>query len=494
MNVFWDEMPHLNGGLLLSQGHLQQYLTATRYPPMLDLLIAASFKIFGSSVFAGRLVSVVFAVLTLGVFYLLVSKAYGRKVGLLASLFFASMPAYVYLARVSFLEMILEFFFIATLWLFYSWLNSGKNLTIILAGVMLGLGFLAKYQVIVAALVMVVALPLLLYKSGKFKVKPQRFLLLLAAAAAIIIPFFLQIYYSGVLKDWLGLLVQSDTHANVYGARFPLPIFYLLEMTYPIPAVHPVSILVLALGLFGLGFFVWRRKPEDKLFLVWFIVVYVFFTLIGTKSWRYVMPLYPVLAISAAAVTYHMYGALQSRLKVANLTLSKTTKIKLAAAFLIVFTAGAIAYSTYDAATWVSAYAVYVPIPEAVKYISKDLASNQSVMVVCAMNVINDQMVKFYMNAYQAKTNPVLQYPALPVDDYVPQFNTSELVAICQQNNVRYLMVYEYKGLPYFNTPLNAGYTSSYIMETGYFNYTAQIGTSPNRIFIFTANQTLLNP
>jgi hypothetical protein len=493
--MFWDEMPHLNGGWLLSQGKFEQYLTSTRYPPLMDIFIALSFKIFGSSVFSGRLVSVIFAVLTLGVFYKLVSKAYGKKIALLSSLIFATMPAYVYLARVSFLEMILEFFFIATIWLFYSWLKTGKSLAILLAGVALGLGFLAKYQVIVAALVIIVSLPLLLYKNTKFKIKISRFLLFLVVASAIILPFFLQIYYSGVINQWMtGLLGMVDTHAEVYSARFPMPIFYILESINPIPTVYPISILVVGLGLLGLGFFAWRRKPEDKLFIVWFIVVYVFFSLVGTKSWRYVVPFYPVLAVSSASLIAHFYEAIKIRMKQIDLKLGRKRKLQVASGFLIAITASAVAYNVYDSVTWISAFANYVPIPEALRYMSKDLPANDSIMIACALNVFNDQMLKFYLNAYELKDNKVLQYPSLPADVYVPTFNQTEFVSICLQNNVKYVIVFEAWDKPYFDTELNAGRTSDLVVKTGHFNYTTFVGNPTNRIFIFTANQTALNP
>lgn len=72
----WDEVSHLKGGLLLSRGQLIEWaFTNSFYPPVCDAFVALSYLGFGVSVFAARLVSVVFAVLS-------VFGLWHRKVGL----------------------------------------------------------------------------------------------------------------------------------------------------------------------------------------------------------------------------------------------------------------------------------------------------------------------------------------------------------------------------------------------------------------------------
>ena len=156
---------------------------------------------------------------------------------------------------------------------------------------------------------MAVTLPLLFYHN-KFKAKISRFPLLIITAAIIIIPTFVSIYTSGILGQWINLLQAGDTQVNLYGARFPLPIFYLLETTVPMNSVNPIYPIIFVLGMFGVSFLVWRRKPEDKLLLVWFAVVYVFFTFVGTKSWRFILPIFPVIAISATNLLIFLHDKL----------------------------------------------------------------------------------------------------------------------------------------------------------------------------------------
>src|ERR1039458_4679328 len=73
-----------------------------------------------------------------------------------------------------------------------------------------------------------------------------------------------------------------------------------------------------------------RRKPEDKFLLVWFIVIYVVFTLISNKQWRYVTPLFPVLAISATALTGSAVGRAQKTWHSAKSSLTKVRVAKFA--------------------------------------------------------------------------------------------------------------------------------------------------------------------
>jgi 4-amino-4-deoxy-L-arabinose transferase-like glycosyltransferase len=99
------------------------------------------------------------------------------------------------------------------------------------------------------------------------------------------------------------VMSEGGEDRPAYSNRFqPVPVYYLTEMVWPFKdlAVHPISLPIFVLGLCGLGMFAYRRKKQDIFFLTWFVVVYVFFTLIPNRQWRYVTPLFPILAISAA--------------------------------------------------------------------------------------------------------------------------------------------------------------------------------------------------
>jgi hypothetical protein len=108
-------------------------------------------------------------------------------------------------------------------------------------------------------------------------------------------------------------------------------------------------------------------------------------------------------------------------------------------------------------------------------------------MVLCAFNYFNKDMVTFYLQTNESRQNQVLQYPELPIDSFTPNFNVTELVALCQKNNVKYVFLYEYGGdVPYFNSTLTAMQVYSLLTDSGRFTDVYRVGSFPRTITIFS--------
>lgn len=69
------------------------------HPPALVWLVAGSFRIFGESEWAARLVPIVFSLMTFVLFLWLAARAYDMWIAMLAGLFYAVMPMSVYFGR-----------------------------------------------------------------------------------------------------------------------------------------------------------------------------------------------------------------------------------------------------------------------------------------------------------------------------------------------------------------------------------------------------------
>ena len=109
------------------------------------------------------------------------------------------MPGFFWLSRVTMIETMLIFFFTLVMFAFYSWITKDSNKALIFSGLTLGIGVLAKYQIVVAAIAMF--LSILFLSRKRLKLTLTKFLLICGIAILIVVPWFVMIYhYDGVTK------------------------------------------------------------------------------------------------------------------------------------------------------------------------------------------------------------------------------------------------------------------------------------------------------
>ena len=101
MPMQWDEVGQLNGGLLLKLGLYNKFVGNIYYPPLFESITTVFFNIFGVSLVSGRLVSVVFSVLSLWVVFELAYSMYGGKAALISAVLLGIMPGYFWLSGVA---------------------------------------------------------------------------------------------------------------------------------------------------------------------------------------------------------------------------------------------------------------------------------------------------------------------------------------------------------------------------------------------------------
>jgi 4-amino-4-deoxy-L-arabinose transferase-like glycosyltransferase len=497
MSVQWDEMPHLYGGLLLTRGQTWDYMTTYGYyPPIFDLVTMGYFQIFGLNHVAGRLVAVTFSLLSIGLLFEFTKKTYGDKNALIASVLLGTMPGFFWVSRVTMLETMLIFFFTLVMFAFYSWITKNSYKALFFSGLALGIGVLAKYQIIVAAIAMILSILFLCRK--RLKISLAKFLLILVIVVLVAAPWFLMIYhYNGVTKFETIQYVMREGGEDrpAYSNRFPVPIYYLVEMTWPfndIP-VHPISLPIFILGLCGLALFAYRRKNQDIFYLTWFIVVYVFFTIIPNRQWRYVTPLFPILAISAASFLMFLYGKIHAW-KPKQIGLNGNRFKKFAAALFIVLAASTIVYSSFEAYQMTSRDQIHIPIEETTNYLANHMNLNESAVLVCAFNLLSQDMLRFYLPSNMSR-DQIWQYPNLAVDAFTPNFNITEFISLCEQRNIKYIILYDFgANSPFFNTTLTYSNVTTLISNTNRFGDPLEnpfFGEMPHRLFLVRfLNQT----
>lgn len=489
----WDELNHFDGAILLIRGQIWQYAAVNSfYPPLYNLVTVAYFALAGASVLTGRLVTVTFSLLSIFIVYKIAKEMYGEKTALVSGVLFAVMPGIVWLSSMAMIETMLLFFFCLSMLFFFRWLKTSRERDLSLSIAALVVGVAVKYQILVVAPIIMVVSVMVLGKGSFLKVQAEKFThskrLWIGILMAVLAAFLLyELYASGLLNVWIYALQVGNNSQTLYSSRFPAPIFYLIEMVWPYSDQHPISLLLYVVGLAGLAFFAYRRKPEDKFLLVWFIVIYVVFTLISNKQWRYVTPLFPVLAISATALMGSAVGRAQKTWQSAKSSLTKVRVAKFAAALLIVFTATGVFYSSMDAYSWAGQGQPHIPIQQAGAYAASVVQTNKSVLVLCPYNLFNRDMVWFYLNAKGPSQTLVYQYPLLAVDAYTPEFTVNDIVDFCQVNGTGLVMLYEYGGtMKYFNSSLTEPAVYGMLNGTGRFTLQDTFGEAPNRIFVMS--------
>jgi 4-amino-4-deoxy-L-arabinose transferase-like glycosyltransferase len=126
-------------------------------------IVALLYKVFGEYVWLGRLVSLLFAIGTLVVFYWLARMTIGLPGAAWALFAFVFSPLIVRYSTAFMPEAAVLFFYVLALTLFQVWLNDQKNRTLWLAGVSTALAILVKPTSIHVGLIF---LFLLVEKSG----------------------------------------------------------------------------------------------------------------------------------------------------------------------------------------------------------------------------------------------------------------------------------------------------------------------------------------
>ncbi len=487
MTAQWDEASHLDGGFLLLHGKLNSYMnTDSFYPPLDDLITAAYFAVGGPSVFVGRLVAVTFAALTVLAVFEFAYRVYDHRTAFVSAVLLGTMPGIIWLGRVAMLDIILLFFFSASMMLFFLWMQRHETKYLILSGAALGLGFLAKYPIVIAAIAMMASI--LLIKGDSLKKRLTMFPYLILTAVIIVVPWLIvmyQTYSIGMFNQWLYVMnLHIPQNLNV-----PAPVFYLIAMVWPYGGLHPISVLVYIVGLVGIGFLAWRRRPEDKFLLIWFFTAYIFFSFIGQLQWRYIVPVFPVIAMSAASLITYTFSKAETTWKKTQINIKRVRFGKIAAVGLIVFTVFAVAYSGLDAYNWVTADTAYkLPLSQTSEYVAKRLGSNESLVVLCPINEFNSAVLNFYIyNANPNYQSQTWQYPNVAVDTYKFAFNVTELTHLCEGNNAKYLLLFEYgEEFPYFKSNLTMHAVFNQLTSTSRFTLETSFGSFPQKIFVLS--------
>ena len=277
-------------------------------PPFYNWLAAISFLLFGFTEFAARLPAALLGLGCVMITYWLGRRMFGPVAAFLSALVLATSAEYLVLSRVVVHDISLVFFDTLALTLFYvGYTDKRHRKPAFLSGyAALGFAVLAKGPVGLALPVMVIGLFLLCKKQLRFISEMQigwGLLIFLTVASPWYIlvglrnPDYTEYFF---LKQNIGSFLSQQS-------RHPKPFYYYIPVL--MGGLFPWS-LFLPLAFFRTLRDRGASHGDGVIFaLIWFGVVFIFFSMASSKLGTYILPLFPAASLLVGVLWYDLLYA-----------------------------------------------------------------------------------------------------------------------------------------------------------------------------------------
>ncbi len=279
------------------------YVKYSQKPPLVFWATALSFLAFGQHEWAVRLPSLLGGLVTLLLTGWLAARLYGGATGLLACAVLAFTPLFGFMAIVLTLDMLLTACLtLALVGVWRAWEGGGDRRWVRLASVATALGVLVKGPVAVL-LVGAVAALFLLTHGGWRALRPWCDWRGLALGAAIALPWFAIASWRDP-AFWHYFIIEQHFVRFTSQKQHREPFWFFLPVV--LGALAPWSLAAafdpgLARGLLDPR----RWAPATRFLALWAVVIVGFFSLSHTKLVTYALPALPPLAILLARLLLH---------------------------------------------------------------------------------------------------------------------------------------------------------------------------------------------
>jgi 4-amino-4-deoxy-L-arabinose transferase-like glycosyltransferase len=274
-------------------------------PPLFFWLIAlSSFLWQGFTSFSARFPSGLFSTLTVLLTFFLGKKLYGSRTGFLSALILATSFEFAYLSTRANIDATLTFFTTASIFFFLHWYQHSKGeadeeqgkRSLSIYGFYIGMAFatLAKGPVGFILPLMVSLVYLLVQKDWK-AMKRMRLLTGMALCFVVVLSWYLP----AVLKGGQDFINETLLHNTIdrfaKGSSHVRPIYYYLTN-------FPVDFLPWFLFLPGAIVYGFSERKDGIsrgffFLLIWFVVIFLFFSVSRGKRAIYLLPLYPAASL-----------------------------------------------------------------------------------------------------------------------------------------------------------------------------------------------------
>jgi 4-amino-4-deoxy-L-arabinose transferase-like glycosyltransferase len=274
-------------------------------PPLFFWLIAlSSFLWQGFTSFSARFPSGLFSTLTVLLTFFMGKKLYGSRTGFLSALILATSFEFAYLSTRANIDATLTFFTTASIFFFLHWYQHSKGegdeekdkRSLSIYGFYIGMAFatLAKGPV-GFILPLVVSLAYLLVQKDWRAMKRMRLLTGMALCFVVVLSWYLPAVLKGG-QDFINETLLHNTIDRFAKGSSHIRPFYYYFTNFPVDFL-PWFLFLPGAIVYG---FSERKEGISKGFLfllIWFVVIFLFFSVSRGKRAIYLLPLYPAASL-----------------------------------------------------------------------------------------------------------------------------------------------------------------------------------------------------
>ena len=302
--------------------------------PIYPYLIAISYKIFGFWEPIGRIISFLFSIASLFVFFKLSSYLLDKKSSIIASLCFATSPILMVISNTLQPESLMFFCYLTSGYFFIRWLTESSKIFLVITIIFTALALLCK---LTAANIGIMFLLMILLKKGwKFIFTTQ--VILLGVLSLLPSVFWYGYCHQFYIKygNSLGL---SNEHAWIGVDFFTNKNFILgilrMELLHVWTKVGPLIVLMAYL------FTSWRKNHIALIAAIWYISAFLFYIIAArttSADWAYYYHIFsiPAVCILIATSITALYGQYISYIKNGEkINISNALKLKNRVVFIL---------------------------------------------------------------------------------------------------------------------------------------------------------------
>lgn len=302
------------GDWLDQTNHAVGGLYSASHPPLFIWLTAITYEVFGVNNYTSRVWSAIFGSGLILLVYLIARLSMNRPGALLVAVFMGTIPIFTFYSRQGQLDVPFLFFFTASIYLWILFLERNEPSWLILSGVAFGMSLASK------SLSGILAIPVIIVVSSVYKqtMSYERtkfwlaYLLYAITGVLIVLPWYVYMEWQphpGLRNGFFVSHVLGSVQEVAAGLGTNVKELGYLYFLNQLLVRFPLSGLAFAYIIFMLVRFVHKRKHGDDLnrldllASIWFLIVFLVYSILRTKVISYVLPmLIPLSLLTASAV------------------------------------------------------------------------------------------------------------------------------------------------------------------------------------------------